>query len=307
MLIISRPFKAMTDPARVTEFIIHANQQQPERGYVHVGDVLWQLYQNNIFDPTRHFRLWENEDDQLLGFAWFERPDGVFFQIRPDLRGTNLLELSILAWAEPLVDTTSPRYDGHLWTRLCDTDPATIAALMDLGFVRNDWFMVKMRHPLPKPVEPPPLPPGYTVRAVGDASEWAQRVDLHRAVWNPSKVTLDAYQRLRQQPGYDQELDLVVVAPDGQLVAYCICWFDPVNQTGEFEPVGTSEAYRGRGLGKVVIYEGLRRLQAKGAHTAYVSTYGDNTAAQRLYESAGFSTYTHEHLYGRPLVVPSAP
>ena len=300
MPILSRPFDPLTDPARVIEFIAAANQQQPEQGYVHVGDVLWRLYQNSVFDPTQHFRLWEDEEGQLLGFAWHDRPDKILFQIRPDLRGTHLLEPAMLAWGEPLIDTTSPAYDGHLWVSIADTDPSTIATLKALGFERNEWFMVNMRHPLANPVESPPLPPGYTVRAVGDEAEWSQRVDLHRDVWNPSKVTLDAYQRLRQQAGYDPELDLVVVAPDGQLVAYCICWFDAVNRTGEFEPVGTRAAFRGRGLGKIVIYEGLRRLQAKGAHTAYVVTTGTNIAAQRLYESAGFATYTHEHLYGRP-------
>ena len=76
---------------------------------------------------------------------------------------------------------------------------------------------------------------------------------------------------------------------------------DEVNRTGEFEPVGTREKWRGRGLGKTVIAEGLRRLQARGAHTAYVTTPGSNTAAQRLYESAGFTTYTREYLYGRLL------
>lgn len=298
---ISRPFAESTDLAKVISFMHRINAERPETGYLHVGDVLWQLYQNTVFDPARHSRLWEDQAGELVALALHERPDGVMFQVRPDWRGRDILEPEILAWGATHVDATSPAYDGHLWARIPDTDPDTIASLTRLGFHRDDWFAVNMRHPLTETVTLPTLPPGFTVRAVGEETEWEARVNLHRDVWHPSRVTLDAYQRLRGVPGYDPELDLVVVAPEGEMVAYCICWWDEVNRTGEFEPVGTREKWRGRGLGKIVIAEGLRRLQARGAHTAYVTTPGSNTAAQRLYESAGFTTYTREYLYGRLL------
>lgn len=298
---ISRPFSHPADLARVRTFMHQINAQQSEVVYLHVGDVLWQLYQNTVFDPVRHFRLWEDEAGELVALAWHEGPDGVIFQVRPDWRGRDLLEPLILAWGATHVDKTAPTYDGHLWTRIPDTDSATLACLTQQGFQRDDWFAVNMHHPLAEPVILPPLPDGFTVRAVGEETEWEARVNLHRDVWHPSRVTLDAYQRLRQIPGYDPELDLVVVAPDGEMVAYCICWWDAVNRTGEFEPVGTREKWRGRGLGKIVIREGLRRLQARGAQVAYVSTPGKNIPAQRLYESAGFTVYTREHLYGRLL------
>ena len=72
-------------------------------------------------------------------------------------------------------------------------------------------------------------------------------------MWYPSKVTLEAYRRMRSVSDYTPELDIVVVAPDGTFAAYCICWLDPVNKIGEFEPVGTRETFRGKGLGKAVM------------------------------------------------------
>lgn len=293
------PLNPEQDLPRVMAFMSAAAQSQPETGYLHRGDVLWQLYQNTLFDPQRHFRLWQDEAGEIIALAWHERPDGVTFQVRPDWRGRGHLEPPILAWGETMVDTTASAYDGHLWTRLCEADRATIALLTELGFQRDDWFGVNLYQVLHQPVTPPVLPPGFTVRAVGDENEWEQRVNLHRSVWHPSRVTLEAYQRLRRVPGYDPELDLVVVTPDGEMAAYCICWYDPVTQTGEFEPVGTDAKFRGRGLGKIVIQEGLRRLQALGAHTAYVFTTGSNQAARRLYETCGFVIYAQEHLYGR--------
>lgn len=124
---------------------------------------------------------------------------------------------------------------------------------------------------------------------------------MHRDVWHPSKVTLPAYERLRSLPEYRPELDVVVVALDGALAAYALCWLDPTNHTGEFEPVGTHPQFRRQGLGKVVMQEGLRRLRHHGATTAYVTAIGTNQAARRLYESVGFTMYTIEHFHKKPL------
>jgi ribosomal protein S18 acetylase RimI-like enzyme len=137
------------------------------------------------------------------------------------------------------------------------------------------------------------------VREVGGEEEWEERVEIHRDVWHPSRVTLEAYQCLRTAPGYDPRLDLVAVAPDGTFGSYCICWFDPKCRTGLLEPLGTRTMYRGKGLGKSVMHEGLRRLRELGAHTAFVTAVHDNEAARNLYESVGFKTVNRERLYGR--------
>ncbi len=125
------------------------------------------------------------------------------------------------------------------------------------------------------------------------------RVEMHREVWHPSKVTLEAYRSLGAAQGHDPRLDLVAVAPDGGFGSYCICWFDPESGTGLFEPVGTRATYRGRGLGKHVMQEGLRRLRNLGARTASVVAIHDNEAARNLYGSVGFETVNTERLYGR--------
>lgn len=298
--IASRPFAA-TDLPRIVDFVVAANQQQGESGYLHVGDVLWRLYQNTVFDPAQHVRVWEDADGALVGFAWHEEPDGVVMQVHPPLRGLGVLEPLMIAWGAAHVDTASPAYDGHLWTRLCDTDSTTIATLATAGFERDESYALKMRYSLDEPLVSPQLPPGFSVRAVGGEDEWAARVVLHQEVWRPSAVTLDAYQQLRDVAGYRPDLDLVVVAPDTTFAAYCICWLDRVNRTGEFEPVGTRTAFRGEGLGKAVMREGLRRLREQGVHTAYVTAVGDNDAARRLYEAVGFTTYTREYAYRKPL------
>jgi mycothiol synthase len=151
------------------------------------------------------------------------------------------------------------------------------------------------------PLPETPSPAGWTVREVEGEGEWEDRVGVHREVWPSSRMTLEAYRRLREAPGYVAELDLVAAGPGGALGAYCICWLDEGSKAGLFEPVGTHPAHRGNGLGRAVMLEGLRRLRALGASSVLVTSLHDNVAASGLYESVGFRTVNREYLYGKKL------
>jgi mycothiol synthase len=91
------------------------------------------------------------------------------------------------------------------------------------------------------------------------------------------------YRNIQTAPLYRRDLDLVAIAPEGEIAAFCTIWFDDVTRSGYFEPVATVPARQRRGLGRAVTTEGLRRLQRMGATTAFVSGY--RTAANALYRS----------------------
>ena len=76
----------------------------------------------------------------------------------------------------------------------------------------------------------------------------------------PFERYLERFRKFMRSPVYDPDLDIVAVAPDGQIGAFCIVWMDPVNRVGLFEPVGTHPDFQRRGLGRAVMLEGLRRL-----------------------------------------------
>ena len=71
-------------------------------------------------------------------------------------------------------------------------------------------------------------------------------------------------------------------------IAFAICWLDPVNAIGHFDPVGTHPDYQRKGLGRAVLYEGMRRMKARGMRTASVCVDGDNPAGIGVYAAAGF-------------------
>ncbi|MBA3468425.1 MAG: GNAT family N-acetyltransferase [Herpetosiphonaceae bacterium] len=302
MTIDSRFFNNESDLARLVEFLGAANRDASS--YWHPGDLIWALYQKTTFDPRKSIRLWEGEDGELFGFTIHEASNLVMAFVHPRLRGQGVVEGPMFAWATAhtralLEQKGDP--EPSIWTKALNGDAARREFLGQLGMARDDYHYLHMSRELIDPPPAPALPAGFTVRHVADESEYEARVDLHREVWHPSKVTLAAYRGLRAAPIYRPDLDLVAVAEAGTLAAYCIAWFDPISRTGEFEPVGTRPAFQGRGLGKAVIFEGLRRLRDLGATSAIVYSVGDNEASRRLYESVGFQVIDQEHLYGKDL------
>lgn len=94
-----------------------------------------------------------------------------------------------------------------------------------------------------------------------------------------------------QRPEYLPELDLVVAAPDGRLAAFCIFWLDrdPVREvSGQIEPLGVRPEFRGLGLSRAILVQGLRRLQQHGAERVYVITDNFRDAALGTYRAVGF-------------------
>jgi mycothiol synthase len=76
------------------------------------------------------------------------------------------------------------------------------------------------------------------------------------------------------------------------LAAFCIGWLAEVESElhGQIEPVGVLPADQKMGLGRAILHEGLRRMQAAGATTALIEAESNNPASQHLYRSAGFET-----------------
>lgn len=303
MSMTSRLYDSDDDVAVLTGLVSEITDPTRANAW-HAGDVVWALFQNVVDDPFHNLRLWEDEDGVAQAFAWFfPRHSEVMVCLRPPLRDDTLLD-AMYGWATHRALQTTGEGAPVLHTQALDSDTALVDYLTGRGFTQNGRTYVHLRRELDGELSEPVLPEGWTVRHVGGEEEWQRRVDTHREVYHPSRVTLEAYRRLRRAELYRPELDLVAVSPSGELAAYCICWYDPATRIGEFEPVGARAEYRRRGLGKALMFEGQRRLRELGAGTAIVLTNGDNEPAIALYQSAGFRIVDREHVYDRPIVIP---
>jgi GNAT superfamily N-acetyltransferase len=247
--------------------------------------------------------LWES-DGQIVAFLM---PDGgcgeAHLSVDPGLR-TLELEEEMLSVAEERLARI--REDGsrrlYVWTP--DQDSQRRDMLKRHGYTQGDWPEYQWRRQLSVPIREVPLAPGYTIRSLGDGLELLERCyasglgfhegDIKTAVENREDPTW--YRNIQTAPLYRRDLDLVAIAPDGAVTAFCTVWFDDVTRSACYEPVATVPAHQRRGLGRALLTEGLRRLQRMGALTAFVSGY--SPAANALY----FSVMGPDHSLSEPWV-----
>ena len=296
----SRLYQNYTDLEQMRRFLIRARARLGHKsGYFHIGDLLWRMFSNGWFRPKQDIRLWFDGPDHLVGFAWYYRKfHAIDLQVFPR---SSALEQEMLAWAETYVKTsTNGNGRQQLFTNALETDGDRMALLTQLGYERQETFYYHFLRSLPALLPLPQLAPGFTIRHVTD-EDIASKVMAHRAAFHPSQMTEQIYKGLRQAPGYIPELDLAVEGPDGRLAAFCLCWIDPVNRIGEFEPVGTHPDFRRQGLARAVLLAGLQRMKAFGAEEVLVLSHGANQAARALYESLDFKILNREYDYMKQL------
>lgn len=80
---------------------------------------------------------------------------------------------------------------------------------------------------------------------------------------------VEAFSKMRQAPDYRPELDLAVLTPRGEVAAFACFWLDASNAYAVLEPLGTIPAYQRKGLARILIWEGMSRLQKLGAEILY--------------------------------------
>jgi ribosomal protein S18 acetylase RimI-like enzyme len=76
---------------------------------------------------------------------------------------------------------------------------------------------------------------------------------------------------------------------------------DPVSRITSFEPMGTHPSYRGLGLAKVLIFEGLKRDMKYNPALFYIGGAANTPAANRLYDSVGFAQKLAEDCWNKEI------
>lgn len=234
--------------------------------------------------------LWE-ANDQIVAILM---PDGGFgeahFLVHPDWHSMELEE-EMLAVAEERLAEVGSDGSRKLYAWAPERNAMRRELLSRHGYTLDDWPESQWRRDLDAPVAVTEPPPGYVVRPLGDGLELLERCyasglgfhngDIRFAVENRTDPSW--YRNIQNAPLYRRDLDLVAVAPDGAIAAFCTIWFDDVTRSAYFEPVATVPAYQRRGLARAVMTEGLYRLQRMGATRAFVC--GLRSWANALYRS----------------------
>ncbi|MBI5933980.1 MAG: GNAT family N-acetyltransferase [Chloroflexi bacterium] len=289
MKITQRNYSGKQDKA-----LMSALARQFAENNLHVIDLPYRFSSWALDDPE-NVRLWFDEHGQMLAWVVFNTP---FWTIdyACHAEAESAVFPEILDWTDQHANRILGTEHGHSCWFFCtfSGQAERMRALERAGFqdqsnvAEDPWSKVLMRRSGDAPVKVYQPPAGFTVRPLAGEKEAEQYVELHRSVFGSKNMTLDWRRRTIQHPDYKPELDLVIESPSGQLVAFCICWFDDATKEGHVEPLGCHKDFRQYALGRVAFSEGLRRLQALGAHNIFLETDSYRNTAFRLYESFDF-------------------
>jgi mycothiol synthase len=263
---------------------------------VHVVDLPYRLSSWALDDPD-NVRLWVNAAGQLLAWAVMQTPFWTIdYAYRPDA-GAHL-HRHILAWADQRAHQVLASPSGrpcwfamvfaHQTDRIRDLEEAGFVSQANMG--ADSWSKVLVQRSAHIPVADYALPAGFSVRSLAGENEVQAYVQLHRAVFESKNMTTEWRTRTLRRPEYRPDLDLVAVAPDGRLGAFCVCWLDNDSEHpgAQIEPLGVHQDFRQLGLGRAILSEALWRLDHCGADRVYVETDKYRNAALGLYEAVGF-------------------
>ena len=311
MQLQARPYRDSTDLAPMRQLLMDGAQSKIPASYMHPGCLDWHThYPPDEEANQRTLRLWERvgeEQPTLEAWAIFSRHEKTFdLFVSPALHGTPLHAVVMdeyVAWAEARAREAGRKELWPFWAM--EYDKVLERLMQERGFV-----LIQADPPVPlfertlDELPTIPLPDGFTVQGVSNLDDGRLRAAVLHSAFRPDGDWEKFWAEYAQFIGsavYDGARDLFVRSPDGRGASACTIWFDPVNGVGLFEPVGTHPDFQGKGLGKAVMAEGLRRMKAAGMSRAQVGFDPTNVAALALYTSMGFGASAYFTFPGKAL------
>ena len=270
MAVTSRSYEHARDYERIGRWLErsyrregeHVNWLQPRWEYMHFHPLIRGLDLSCI-------GLWE-DGDEIVGVVHPEHGLGTaYFEFHPERPAP---KAAMLAHAEEHLRDEK----GGLRLFIHDRDVELAELAAAAGFSRTERHEVMSRMSLADAPPVPEPPDGFRLQSLADENDLAR---LHRALWRgfghgaePPDDGLEDRLFMQSAPNYRLDLNLVLVSPDGDYVAYGGIWFEATNRVAYVEPVATDPDFRRMGLARIAVLEGIRRCGELGARDAYVGT-----------------------------------
>jgi len=236
-----------------------------------------------------HVFIWETDDGEIVAVLNSEGLRQAFLQIHPSFK-SEALEGQMIRLAEENLRGSSRRGGSVLWVWSDAGDTSRQDLLKRLGYTHiseadeHVWL-----RSMEEPIVDRPVQEGYKVRSLGGDIEIPSRSWASWRAFHPNEPVEKYqddwtwYQNIQKAPLYRPELDLVAIAPNGEVAAFTTIWYDQATRSAYFEPVGTRPEHLRQGLARALMTEGLRRLKRYGAIQAMV--VGGSIPANALYAS----------------------
>jgi len=252
-------------------------------------------------------RIWEDVNEVkrsrkgIVAVANPESPFDYFIQIDPTY---SFLEQEILEWIEKhcLERKKDPVKKQKLRIHTIDGNPARELLLAELGYQKGEIAGYLRLRPVDLPIPDADYPERYEIRSIAGKSDYNQLTTVIRLVFGHGEwFNAEVYEEITRCSFYKQDLDLVAVAPDGTFASFCTFRMDPISRITDLEPMGTHPNHRRLGLAKALIFEGFKLAMKYNPTLFYIGGAANTLAANRLYDSVGFTEKFVEHCWQKKL------
>jgi GNAT superfamily N-acetyltransferase len=175
----------------------------------------------------------------------------------------------------------------------------------DIAFLEQNGFecydgMYVMQCPPGKPIPEISLPAGLAVRrwTLGSQSEQEQYLHAYNQGFPGSPKTLETLRFLLDSPLWANGTAISVFTPANDLIASILVY--PAEQGfGLTDDVFVLPAWRGRGIARFLIGEGLKFFQERTISDVRLEVKQSNHPAVGVYSSMGYETINEEVFLGR--------
>lgn len=247
---------------------------------LHPGDIAHRIWNGNrMHDKVDVVPTWV-EGSRIVAFAvvW-PKEQALDLVVDPDLdaaaRGQVLDEAIDVA-----------RDDDRVEADVMGEDEDLLGMLAERGFhlVEGEGFVLTGQS-IDLPVEFDRGP--YRLRTVTE-DDAGRLAEVHASAFG-STWTPESYRtHMEENLGYSPDWELVAEAPDGTFAGFAEMWLDARNGVGYFEPVGVHQDHHRRGVGRMLIRDGMRRMGEAGMTTATVLHEVDDERSTAFYAACGF-------------------
>lgn len=274
MSIKFRKYNISNDFKAVSSFLIE--HYQPDNKDGNFLEPAWEYLHGHPYLDEKSLDkigVWE-DSGRIVGVVHYEHKLGeAFFEIHP---GYTHLKPEMLEHAEKYLYGKTKQRRRYIKAFVNDFDEEFEALVKSRGYEKDDTLARLMSQlKITRPFRPDtPLPDGFRLNSLAEDNDLAK---LDRLIWRgfdhgdePPEIEIEKRKKQQLVPNYRKDLNIIIVASDGNYVAYAGTWFEATNRFAYVEPVCTDPDYRRRGLGKAAVLEGIRRCGELGAEVAYV-------------------------------------
>ncbi|MBN1259372.1 MAG: GNAT family N-acetyltransferase [Anaerolineae bacterium] len=289
---MNRPYQSIRDLQAMSDLLAAVRPPAWLTEYPSLVDLQELFGQEGTASRTR---LWESPEQGLIGFALVDAYNNLLFEV-VDHPGREAVVTEMAAWGCEVVRQAGASQDEPvtLDASCREDDGERLALLKRQGFLPVEGKTVVMVRALTGPAPAPRVPEGFAIRPLRGEAEVPALVALHHAAHSEAQLTVEERLSWMRVSEYDPALDLVVVSPDGELVAYCMASLSEEENArtgravGYTDPVATHPDFRRLGLARALLDHSARLLQARGMDFVELWTKDSNISMQRAAASAGY-------------------